>query len=270
MAPIQALLLFSFAVGSAGRLLVRSTPPEAADESAPMTKEAIDEKFDDVDASNKELYEVGCEMQHAADVTAKLAKLMAEGTIKKEDEITERSKIEMQNVKDMRARCQVTAIATKTECDKQCIERHKDHREAKLECNAACKDSSKQWQTDCNNKADELMAAYEQRKNNLAAENACYVSHCESFPAAWKLENEAAVAEKVKEECTEKYKDAAEISSCKAKCDAAKMVGCAKELQEAKEQKDPITAFCAKLWTAILASSKVDWKTGYPKLQTFR
>lgn len=236
-----------------------------------MTKEAIDEKFDGVDASNKELYEVGCQMQHAADVTAKLAKLMAEGTIQKDQEITERSKIEMQNVEDMRARCQVTAIATKTECDKQCIERHKDHREAKLECNAACKDSSKQWQTDCNNKADELMAAYEERKNNLAAENACYVSHCESFPAAWKLENDAAVAAKVEKECTDKYENAADkasaISSCKAKCDATKMVGCAKELRKAE---DPTTAFCAKLWTAILASSKVDWKTGYPKLQTFR
>jgi len=269
MAPIHALLLFSFAVGSAGRLLVhkRGDPPEAKDDSAPMTKAEIDTKYDDVDASNKELYEVGCEMQHAADVSAKLAKMMAEGTIQKDQEITERNKIEMQNVKDMRARCQVTAIATKTECDKQCIERHEDNREAKLECNAACKGSSNQWETDCNIKADELTAAYEERKNNLAAENQCYVKHCESFPAAWKLDGAAAVTAEVEAECTKKCEVATDEecdSNCKADCDAAKMVECAKPFQDAE---DPTKAFCAKLWTAALATSKVDWKTGYPKLQ---
>eukprot|EP00441_Pelagodinium_beii_P033377 CAMPEP_0197650686 /NCGR_PEP_ID=MMETSP1338-20131121/31094_1 /TAXON_ID=43686 ORGANISM="Pelagodinium beii, Strain RCC1491" /NCGR_SAMPLE_ID=MMETSP1338 /ASSEMBLY_ACC=CAM_ASM_000754 /LENGTH=270 /DNA_ID=CAMNT_0043225143 /DNA_START=41 /DNA_END=853 /DNA_ORIENTATION=+ len=270
MAPIQVLLFFSFALGTAGRLVVHKNRQASEESADPPTEKEIDKKYDVADKSLQELYTTGCKFQHAADISAKLASKMAKGEMKKDDEVAERNKIEMQNVKDMRARCQVTAISTKSECDEQCVERHEDHREAKIACNKACKDSSKQWTTDCNNKADELNVAYQDRANNLALENQCYVDHCNNFPAAWKLEDAAAVTAAVEADCKKKCTDSADKaceSTCNGECDAAKMTDCAKPLREAE---DPTQKFCSLLWTAIEESSKVEWKTGYPKLATFR
>jgi len=264
-------------------------PPADGTDPAEMDHEmfknpAIEKKYDDLATVNEVLFMIACRSKHTVDVEGLAKERVKKGGkelgMDSDEFMGEVKKIQKSNVADEKKSCGLVNGKHWKKCRAGCAAswsagagkndvirnaQSESTRAGKDQCISLCEQKYKNFETECEDQAENLQNVYDANAVTMTAGSKCSDLHCPAFPnlvTTAEEEQQALLDEQCGKQCEKKEEGADKCKSeCAAKCSLNNLQKCSKDFSK---NLNVTVDYCKQMWRWMYDSEEIDPATGNP------